>query len=340
MDKVSILVAVYNASEYLNKCLDSLINQTYKDIQIICIDDASTDNSLKILNDYAKKDSRIEIVSLLKNSGLANVRNVAMKRAQGRYIAYLDADDWYSPDTIEKAVLTFETHPKTDIVLLDLRIVSPDGKYKTYDWHYDKNKINVKPDGSFEVMSGYNAFLCSLNWGIHGVYVAKAVLYYKYPNDTTRRNFIDDNVTTRLQLLDSQEVRCCDGKYFYLQHQSSISHKVDVGRMDWMFAMSLLKRKLIEKAITKEVIDKIEWQRWKVIVDCYWFYFKNRKSFNSKQQTYCLTEIKKAWASIEMPRLMSYPIYKLGWYPFKGHWSLFRIEEECYFFIRRLLKRG
>ena len=80
MPKVSVLVAVYNAEPFLSKCLDSLVNQTLKDIQIICVDDASIDGSLALLRDYAARDSRIEVITLQANQGQAHARNVALQQ--------------------------------------------------------------------------------------------------------------------------------------------------------------------------------------------------------------------------------------------------------------------
>ncbi|MDD3149461.1 MAG: glycosyltransferase, partial [Candidatus Gastranaerophilales bacterium] len=83
--EVSIIVPVYNMEAYLNRCLDSVINQTLKNIEIICVNDGSTDNSLKILEKYAAKDERIKILTT-KNGGLSAARNQGMKIARGKYI--------------------------------------------------------------------------------------------------------------------------------------------------------------------------------------------------------------------------------------------------------------
>lgn len=91
--KISVVIPVYNASEYLQKCLDSLVYQTYSNLEIICINDGSTDSSLEILEEYAKKDSRIVIKSQ-ENSGASVARNFGMKVATGDYISFVDADDW------------------------------------------------------------------------------------------------------------------------------------------------------------------------------------------------------------------------------------------------------
>ena len=98
--KISLIIPVYNVAEFLPECLDSCLNQTLKEIEIICIDDGSTDNGLEILNEYAQKDSRIKVIHQ-ENHGLSITRNNAIKIATGEYIQYLDSDDYLEPDTCE-----------------------------------------------------------------------------------------------------------------------------------------------------------------------------------------------------------------------------------------------
>ena len=101
MAKVSVIVPVYNVEKYLDVCLDSLINQTFDDFEIICINDGSTDSCLNILRQYAKLDRRIKIFSQ-KNLGLSAARNAGMKQANGEYIVFVDSDDFLSPVALEK----------------------------------------------------------------------------------------------------------------------------------------------------------------------------------------------------------------------------------------------
>ena len=101
MIKVSIIVPVYNTEKYLKKCLDSLVNQTLKDIEIICINDGSLDNSLQILKEYEKKDNRIKIVNQ-RNQGVSIARNNGIKLASGEYIGFTDSDDYVDLDFYEK----------------------------------------------------------------------------------------------------------------------------------------------------------------------------------------------------------------------------------------------
>ena len=97
---ISLIVCAYNAAEFLPECLDSCLNQTLKEIEIICVDDGSTDNTLEILNQYAKKDNRITVIHQ-ENQRQSIARANAMKIATGQYIQFLDADDWIEPDTCE-----------------------------------------------------------------------------------------------------------------------------------------------------------------------------------------------------------------------------------------------
>ena len=100
MTKISIIVPVYNVEKYLKECLDSLINQTLEDIEIICINDGSTDNSLAILEEYQKKDSRIKVFSQ-RNQGVSAARNLGIEKATGEYLTFLDSDDRLELNTCE-----------------------------------------------------------------------------------------------------------------------------------------------------------------------------------------------------------------------------------------------
>lgn len=102
MDKISVIIPIYNVEQYLSKCLDSVINQTYKNLEIICVNDCSPDNSSQILEQYAQKDNRIKVINRDKNGGLSATRNTGMDIAAGEYIYFIDSDDWIHSGFIEK----------------------------------------------------------------------------------------------------------------------------------------------------------------------------------------------------------------------------------------------
>ena len=122
MLKVSVIVPVYNVAPYLRRGIDSLINQTLKDIEIICIDDKSTDNSLEILREYESRDPRVHVIALPKNGGAAVARNAGMDIATGEYFGFLDPDDFLDLDFYEK-LYSSAKNSDADITRGETRIV-------------------------------------------------------------------------------------------------------------------------------------------------------------------------------------------------------------------------
>lgn len=117
--KVSVIIPVYNASEYLKECLDSLLSQTLENIEVICVDDGSTDQSLKLLNDYSRQDGRV-IVLEQKNQYAGAARNRGLTIARGEYVIFLDADDFFDPQMLELACASGDEH-ESDLVLFGFR---------------------------------------------------------------------------------------------------------------------------------------------------------------------------------------------------------------------------
>lgn len=141
---VSVIIPVYNVEEYLCECVDSVINQTYNNLEIILVDDGSTDSSGRICDEYAKKDSRISVIHQ-KNSGPSKTRNTGIKQAKGKYVYFIDSDDYIELDAIYLLVETAETNG-ADLVFFDARSFSDDGSDV-------KQGYVVK--GSYEPKSGY-----------------------------------------------------------------------------------------------------------------------------------------------------------------------------------------
>ena len=140
---ISVIVPIYNVEKYLQKCVDSIINQTYKSLEIILVDDGSLDNCPKMCDDYAKKDSRIKVVHK-ENGGLSDARNVGMEVVTGEYVSFIDSDDYISldfyetllqtmidndSDIVECSVVKFYENEKFDEYSDDLKVTN----YETVD---------------------------------------------------------------------------------------------------------------------------------------------------------------------------------------------------------------
>ena len=322
MPKVSVLVAVHNAEKWLTQCLDSLMSQTLTDIQVICVDDASTDGSLAILNDYARRDKRFEVVPMAENVGMAKARNIALAKAKGDYICMLDSDDWYGPDAFEKAVGVFEANLTTDVVLFQFRYVFPDHE-------------QLFPSKPFTVIDGRTACQLSLDWQIHGIYMVRRAIHMQYPYDDTCRLFSDEN-TTRLHYAVSREIRYCEGTYYYRQHEASMSHRPSVRQFDKLKAKESLIKSLQELSIDVQQLTNMLWID---VVDLYMFHHVHGYQLTKAEREYGMQEIRRVWSTIDRSVFNKKTTAKFGYRPCCS-WHLFRLQEWLYFTIRGFLGKN
>lgn len=319
---VSVIIAVYNTERYLRECLDSLLSQTYSNWEAWCIDDGSTDASSSILDSYAKRDSRINVVHLQENKGLAFARNIGVEKSNGNYIMFLDSDDWLLQDSIEKARKIFLEHPYSDCVLFKCIYVYSD-------------REEFYPSQYFECISGTEAALRSLSWkNIHGIYMVKADIHKKYLYDTSAKWYSDEN-TTFQHYFASKEVRCTDGVYKYRMHDDSITHKVSIHQFDKLDAKDSQRKMLEEMNASIDCILLQEEVRWRSIIDCYMYYYNNRRYFTKAEKKTILQRLRNSWSTTNRKRLPKTLIKKFGYKPMLYSWHLFRLQEELYFTMRK-----
>ena len=145
MAKISVIIPVYNAEKYISRCLESVISQSYKDFEVICIEDKSKDKSLDILREYAKKDNRIKVIENSENKGAALTRNVGIDAAAGDYIYFIDADDYVDEKYLENMLSTIERE-NCDIIL-NLSILSENGN--TVSEFHHPAMPNLNRDGEY-----------------------------------------------------------------------------------------------------------------------------------------------------------------------------------------------
>ncbi len=143
MSKISVIVPVYNMEKYLNKCLDSLVNQTFKDIEILVINDGSTDKSKKIIESYAKKYKNIKAYDK-ENGGLSDARNYGLRKASGDYISFIDSDDYISLDMYEK-MYDKAISKDYDMVVCDVNYIYENSdKTEIVSSHIKNDTTNIK----------------------------------------------------------------------------------------------------------------------------------------------------------------------------------------------------
>ena len=325
MPKISILVAVYNTAAYLPQCLDSLLSQTLKDIEVICVDDASTDNSLALLHQYAEKDNRVKVFALKENSGQAHARNVGLSHATGDYIGFVDSDDWLSQDALEKVCESFRDD--VDSVLFRLLYAYTDGSMKDYQ---------MSP---FTTMTGDEAFRASLTWQIHGCYVVRNSIHKTHPYDESQRAYSDDN-TTRIHYYYSRKVAFCEGVYYYRQQPVSVTRSVSVRRFDYLVANESMRRQLLALGASDENLRCYETIRWLNLVGVYMFYYLHRNELSEADRQHGLSVMHHVWQTINLKQVSPSIKRKFGYIPLRFSWSIFCLQEEVYFWLRGIVGRN
>lgn len=154
MPAISVIIPVYNVENYLERCLNSIINQTYKDIEIICINDGSTDRSGDILEEFAKKDPRIKIINQ-SNKGVSNARNIGISIAQGEYLSFIDSDDYIETTTFE--FILNQNLSDIDLICFGTEIVGDiDTERKRISEKYYKIKYKGKHRTSPKILNNLN----------------------------------------------------------------------------------------------------------------------------------------------------------------------------------------
>ena len=167
MDKVSFIIPVYNVEKYLKKCIKSVLDQSYQNIEVLLIDDGSTDGSLKICDDYAKKDSRIKVFHK-ENEGLSATRNLGVKLSTGKYITFIDSDDTISEDFCETLLNAIKTQ-KCDVASVSLVMTRVNGyKIETSNdtevvSHDNELRVYTKKDILKEVLlrKSFKNYICT-----------------------------------------------------------------------------------------------------------------------------------------------------------------------------------
>lgn len=147
--KISIIIPIYNAEKYLERCIQSIITQSYKNLEIICINDGSEDDSLNLLNKFSKIDPRIKVLSQ-ENMGIATTRNIGLNFANGDFISFVDADDWLEQDTYSILVETINNHQDIDLISFGANVINARNA-NTKEFNTNKNWYNAKWSGKCKV---------------------------------------------------------------------------------------------------------------------------------------------------------------------------------------------
>lgn len=231
--KVSIIIPIYNVEKYLDKCLSSVTEQKYKNIEIICVNDGSKDKSEKIVLKYKEKDKRIVYVKK-ENGGLSSARNTGIDKATGDYICFVDSDDWISKDYVSKLMDSIIEN-NSDIAICNIKQLYSDGKEKKVSFKISENKVLNSHDALKELFIG----TVLQNHAVNKVY--KISLFRDNNIYFPIGKIYEDVFTTyRLFMVASKISLINDYLYFYLQERegSILSKKFNDKRLDLLDAIN------------------------------------------------------------------------------------------------------
>ncbi len=214
---ISVVVPVYNVENYIERCLDSILNQTYRDLEIILVDDGSTDNSGRICDEYEKSDSRIKVIHR-ENGGLSAARNTGIKASCGEYLIFIDSDDYIHPKMLEILAGNLINN-QSDIAICGFK--------KIYD--DEVTEYEEKPGTTISIYSGREA---CLNMYDDRLAVMTVVAWNKLYKRSLFENIFypegkihEDEFTTYKLLYNSGRVVYFDGElYYYVQRKGSITN--------------------------------------------------------------------------------------------------------------------
>ena len=213
MEKISVIIPVYNMEKYLNRCINSVINQTYKNLEIILVNDGSTDNSADICNYFLNKDSRIKVINK-KNGGLSDARNAGIAIASGEYISFLDSDDWIDLDYYEVLYKSIVEN-NADIAIIGFLWVKENKFYKPP--FYLENRILTSKEAIKELAK--DEFLTSHAW--NKLFKREFFNDIKFPYGRTYEDvFIMHKIFSQAKKI----LIISDFKYYYYMHNDSIIH--------------------------------------------------------------------------------------------------------------------
>ena len=252
MIKISIIIPVYNTEKYLKKCLDSIINQTLKSLEIICIDDCSTDNSLNILKEYQLKDNRIKIIEQKENKGQGVARNLGLNIAEGEYIMFLDPDDWLELNALE---ILYKKSKETNADIIHFNYIEENEKLKSSNY---KNAakiikkrfgIKAKNDGFYSLKNSDGSFLYKFDMQVWDKIYKKDFILKNNINFAPNKHG-EDHLFTIGCLISADKIYYVDEYFYhYTKRNNSERDKITDENFCVFENLKLIENLLKEKAL-------------------------------------------------------------------------------------------
>lgn len=285
--KISVVMAAYNAADFISETIDSIINQEFTEWELICVNDGSTDNSLEILKYYGSRENRITVLDI-PNSGALNARNFGVEKAKGEWLYIMDADDKMSIDMLQEMYNTALSE-SADFILPDQIHWFPHNEEETFSFN---QKFGIFPN-----ISSRDAFLKYLKWEIHGRGMMKTCLYKEHSFNYDR--FFIDEFINRKVVLNCEKVAFSKGEYIYRQNDESLIYKVSRRRFDVLERSRMSEELLIKNFDDTKVINDFRNDRLQEIYGLLRLFLKQKKHFTDQDRIAILQIIEEAYKKLE-----------------------------------------
>lgn len=252
--KISVIVPIYNTELYMRKCLDSIVNQTYPNLEIILINDGSTDSSLSIIQEYAKTDNRIIVIDQ-PNGGQSRARNAALDIMTGDYLSFVDSDDWLDLNTFKAVMNLFSASTDADMIAFPVELVYEDGRVKPRRDSFAESfvkKYDYKL--SEKIFHGISIFSV---WG--RIFKSSIFQNIRFPEGRIYEDVgIFPDIDRKLRVIGYSTI----GKYYYYQREGSSMNTPSILNINFIKMRMEMSRKLLnylylEKgpAVSKKVLQ-------------------------------------------------------------------------------------
>lgn len=299
MDLVSIIVPVYNLDGVLAKCLDSILSQTYKNIEVIIVDDGSTDDSVALAKTYVRKDPRVKLYEK-ENAGVSSARNVGIGKAKGEYITFVDGDDYIDSAMIEVMCTQYQSDPEIDVVICSYICETPmqGGSMLTEG----KSEIYGREEAAEQLFwrNSYQGFCV---------------------NKLFKRQIISEN-----QLFFEQKIRVCEDQLFCCQYFGYVRKAAYCHQKFYHYVMHEGTATASDRYNPKRYDMFEAYVQMEKVINC--FYTKRvRDAWNNQLGTTCVLLAKMSLKyNRKRMKLVAREVKKVGWKYLRSDWQLkFRI---------------
>lgn len=344
MPEISVIVPVYNVEQYICRCIDSILAQTYKNFEVILIDDGSLDNCPSICDDYVRRDSRVKVLHIC-NGGVSRARNVALNIVSGKYITFCDSDDYWRNDWLESLYLAI-SEGDYDVVSANYTSVDDFGTIHKRT-EFEVNDYYLKTSQDIIDFLSLKILCNALGWTVcHRIFKADIIKKNDIQFCETCGNFAEDLGFVLEYTLYCKTARgiASDG-YYYVQRENSMMHtSADDVKLD---SMNEISKQFGKKyfSVMENVFQKKQYpilhflimnnQYWKVIgtqrypllsieigkiQDQKWYIEQTKALFR------CYLQLKKFWGKDYARRILLFSGYCL-----RGNWKRFQLECAVYY---------